>query len=129
MVLSNKSILPLLWEMFPGHPNLLPAYTTPERLDGNYVRKPTLGREGAGITTVGRAAGRRHAARDGEREIRLSSVAAAPGNEGRYPVIGSWIVRDEAAGIGIREGESRSRKTPAASCRILCAVTRLTAIY
>src|SRR5262249_27737629 len=24
MVLSNKAILPILWEMFPGHPNLLP---------------------------------------------------------------------------------------------------------
>jgi glutathionylspermidine synthase len=26
IVLSNKSILPMLWEMFPNHPNLLPAY-------------------------------------------------------------------------------------------------------
>ena len=25
-ILSNKGILPLLWEMFPGHPNLLPAF-------------------------------------------------------------------------------------------------------
>ena len=25
MLLSNKAILPVLWEMFPGHPNLLPA--------------------------------------------------------------------------------------------------------
>jgi hypothetical protein len=25
-ILSNKGILPLLWEMFPEHPNLLPAY-------------------------------------------------------------------------------------------------------
>ena len=25
-ILSNKGILPLLWEMFPHHPNLLPAY-------------------------------------------------------------------------------------------------------
>lgn len=25
-VLSNKGILPLLWEMFPNHPNLLPAF-------------------------------------------------------------------------------------------------------
>ena len=25
-ILSNKGALPLLWEMFPGHPNLLPAY-------------------------------------------------------------------------------------------------------
>ena len=26
MILSNKGILPLLWAMFPKHPNLLPAY-------------------------------------------------------------------------------------------------------
>ena len=26
MILSNKGILPLLWEMYPGHPNLLPAF-------------------------------------------------------------------------------------------------------
>ena len=25
-ILANKGILPLLWEMFPRHPNLLPAY-------------------------------------------------------------------------------------------------------
>ena len=25
-ILSNKGILPLLWEMFPDHPNLLPAF-------------------------------------------------------------------------------------------------------
>ena len=26
LILGNKAILPLLWEMFPGHPNLLAAY-------------------------------------------------------------------------------------------------------
>ena len=26
LILSNKGLLPLLWEMFPNHPNLLPAY-------------------------------------------------------------------------------------------------------
>jgi|APCry1669189768_1035252.scaffolds.fasta_scaffold45528_1 glutathionylspermidine synthase len=26
LVLGNKAILPLLWEMYPDHPNLLPAY-------------------------------------------------------------------------------------------------------
>jgi len=25
-ILSNKGILPLLWAMFPNHPNLVPAY-------------------------------------------------------------------------------------------------------
>ena len=26
LILGNKAILPLLWEMFPGHENLLAAY-------------------------------------------------------------------------------------------------------
>lgn len=26
LILGNKAILPLLWEMFPGHPNLVAAY-------------------------------------------------------------------------------------------------------
>ena len=26
LILSNKAILPLLWETFPNHPNLVPAY-------------------------------------------------------------------------------------------------------
>ena len=55
MVLSNKGLLALLWEMFPGHPNLLPAF-----FDGSghglaqpYVRKPLLSREGANVEIVG----------------------------------------------------------------------------
>lgn len=26
LIVGNKALLPLLWEMFPDHPNLLPAY-------------------------------------------------------------------------------------------------------
>ena len=26
MLVSNKGLLPILWELFPGHPNLLPAF-------------------------------------------------------------------------------------------------------
>jgi len=26
IILSNKALLPMLWTMFPNHPNLLPAY-------------------------------------------------------------------------------------------------------
>jgi glutathionylspermidine synthase len=48
-ILSNKGILPLLWEMFPHHPNLLPAYfeDDPEaaRLGASFVRKPLYSRE------------------------------------------------------------------------------------
>jgi glutathionylspermidine synthase len=44
MVLSNKGILPLLWEMYPDHPNLLPAYFDDDpkaaTLGASYARKP-----------------------------------------------------------------------------------------
>eukprot|EP00026_Physarum_polycephalum_P009258 Phypoly_transcript_09374.p1 GENE.Phypoly_transcript_09374~~Phypoly_transcript_09374.p1 ORF type:complete len:321 (+),score=52.72 Phypoly_transcript_09374:302-1264(+) len=40
MILSNKGILPLLWEMYPEHPNLVPAYFTPhESFQGSFVKK------------------------------------------------------------------------------------------
>jgi glutathionylspermidine synthase len=105
MILSNKAILPVLWELFPGHANLLPAYFTPEPLGENYVRKPRLGREGANVLL--RMAGQQ-VETDGEygREGYVYQAVSLPPNiGGHYPVIGSWIARDEAAGIGIRESE------------------------
>src|SRR5580692_5317248 len=55
-VLSNKGILPLLWEMFPGHPNLLPAFFEDDpnaaQLGTSYVRKPLYSREGANIALI-----------------------------------------------------------------------------
>ena len=53
MLLSNKALLAVLWELFPGHPNLLPAYLDGPRELTEYVRKPKLGREGGNITIVG----------------------------------------------------------------------------
>lgn len=51
LLLSNKQLLVVLWEMFRGHPNLLPASAEP--LVGTaQVRKPRLGREGANVTVL-----------------------------------------------------------------------------
>ena len=107
MLLSNKAILPLLWELFPGHPNLLPAYTSPEPLEGNFVRKPMLGREGAGITTVaeGQRVGPASPEDSGDGRFIYQALMPPPDHGGFYPVIGSWIARDEAGGIGIRESD------------------------
>jgi glutathionylspermidine synthase len=105
MILSSKAILPILWEMYPGHRNLLPAYFTPEPLGDSYVRKPLRGREGANVTL--RMNGK-EVETDGEyggAGYVYQQVCLPPNMDGRYPVIGSWIVRDEAAGIGIRESE------------------------
>ena len=55
-VLSNKGMLPLLWQMAPGHPNLLAAYfeDDPARLalGSRFARKPLLSREGANVLLV-----------------------------------------------------------------------------
>lgn len=47
-IISNKALLPLLWEMFPDHPNLLPAYFAEDdhpQMD-KFVVKPIFSREG-----------------------------------------------------------------------------------
>ena len=45
---SNKGILPVLWELFPDHPNLLCAEWSPTEAlrRSGYVRKPVVGRNG-----------------------------------------------------------------------------------
>jgi glutathionylspermidine synthase len=41
----------------------------------------------------------------GEMEFVYQEVCLPPCMDGHYPVIGSWIARDEAAGMGVRESE------------------------
>ena len=99
MLLSNKAILPLLWDLFPDHPLLLEArYEEPTGTSG-WVRKPMLGREGNNVTIYGTAE------TDGEYggPWIYQRNANLPDFSGNYPVVGSWIVGQEAAGMGIRE--------------------------
>jgi glutathionylspermidine synthase len=110
-VLSNKGILPLLWEMAPGHPNLLPSYfeDQPERhkLNGNYVRKPLYSREGENIVLVLNGKARESTGGSYGREGCIwQQLTPLPAFDGRYPVVGSWIVGSEPCGIGIREDTS-----------------------
>ncbi|MBL8515292.1 MAG: glutathionylspermidine synthase family protein [Betaproteobacteria bacterium] len=106
MLLSNKAILPVLWQLYPDHPNLLPAYYEPQKFAADFVKKPILSREGANVTI-----------KTGKGEIAIPGEYGAEGfiyqgyhplpvYAGSHTVIGSWIVGDEAAGMGIREDES-----------------------
>jgi glutathionylspermidine synthase len=106
MVLSNKAILPVLWEMFPDHPNLLPAFFEPGRFKSDFVKKPLYSREGANvsITTGGKTF--EQPGEYGEEGFIWQAYHALPRFDGNYPVIGSWIVGEEPAGIGIREDDS-----------------------
>ena len=106
MLLSNKALLVLLWEMNYGHPNLLPTYFTPDKFGADVVRKPLLSREGSNVTIRSRGTVRWQPGDYGKEGYVYQGVAPLPAFDGRYPVIGSWIVGEDAAGIGIREDDS-----------------------
>lgn len=107
MLLSNKAILPILWELFPDHPNLLPAFFDAAPLGGAHVRKPILGREGANVV-VTRAGQAVHSTEGcyGEEPVVYQALAPIPCLDGCFPVFGAWIVDHEPAGLGIREDSS-----------------------
>jgi glutathionylspermidine synthase len=105
MLLSNKALLVALWHLYPGHANLLPAYFDDGAFAGEYVKKPLLAREGANITLKTKNGQLTEAGDYGAEGYVYQGVAKLPDFGGRYPVIGSWIVGDEPAGIGIREDD------------------------
>ena len=110
-LLSNKGMLALLWEMFPHHPNLLPAYFEDDpnaaALGASFVRKPIYSREGANVALV--SAGVTVVEQSGpygaEGFIR-QALAPLPEFSGQYPVIGSWLVDHTPCGLSIREDEN-----------------------
>ena len=112
LLLSNKGILPILWELYPNHPLLLEAHFDSPRDLPAYVRKPLLSREGENIAitladgttteTPGTYADRP--------DTRFIFQALAPPaiflnarKEPRHPVLGLWMIDQECAGMGIRE--------------------------
>jgi len=110
-VLSNKGILPLLWEMFPRHPNLLPAFfeddPRAQGLGASFVRKPLYSREGANVSLIsgGVAFVQQEGPYGGEGFVR-QAFAPVRNFDLQYPVIGSWLVDHTPCGLSIREDES-----------------------
>ena len=129
-ILSNKGMLPLLYEMFPDHPNILPASfennlpaddddwfdfhsnATVEELEaygkgeiniGDFVVKPMLSREGANIDLIenGKLIKKTHGDYTGPRIYQKRAELFQ--QDGSYAVIGSWVVGNLAAGMIIRD--------------------------
>ncbi|RZA08120.1 MAG: hypothetical protein EOO68_02530 [Moraxellaceae bacterium] len=109
-LVSNKAILPLLWNLFPNHPNLLPAYFEDDpavQFSGKYVKKPIFAREGANVsiwqnnqpilTSPGPY---------GDEGYILQGYAPLPEFNGHYALVGSWLIDGEACGLSIREDSS-----------------------
>jgi glutathionylspermidine synthase len=108
MLLSNKGLLPILWELFPEHPNLLPAYEIAAPLGTRFVRKPKLSREGNNIAWVEGGVVLEETGGDcGDEGHVFQALAPKTEFEGNRPVFGVWVVDHEAAGLGIREDTRR----------------------
>lgn len=103
MLWSNKAILPLLWEMFPGHENLLECYRDAPRGMNAYVRKPLLSREGANVQIILPGATWETGGEYGEEGFVYQAIGPVPSFDGQYPVLGAWMVDGVCAGMGIRE--------------------------
>ncbi|HAI71519.1 MAG TPA: hypothetical protein DCL26_04195 [Alteromonas australica] len=110
-ILSNKALLVLLWEMFPHHPNLLPAYFAQDARNkvtqGKWIKKPIFSREGANISSI------EHGHESnlspgpyGEEGFVVQALAPLPVFDGNHTLIGSWLVDDMPAGISVREDSS-----------------------
>jgi glutathionylspermidine synthase len=116
-LLGNKGLLPVLWKLFGDDPErrkyLLPSYfgeSSAAAAMRSYAKKPVWGREGGSVTLV----------RDGVTVVDnpsqygadglfiVQGLAELPSFEGLegvlHPVVGSWLIDGEPAGMGIREG-------------------------
>ncbi|SMH39858.1 glutathionylspermidine synthase family protein [Azospirillum agricola] len=113
MVMASKGLFALLWELNPGHPNLLP--TTLDRnafpAGSTVVAKPLLGREGSNVSIAtlgadGLPAGRPLAQTEGPYVDEgwvyqaFTPLAEADGN---HAVLGVWMAGGTPCGLGIRE--------------------------
>ena len=106
MLLSNKALLVVLWELYPEHPNLLPAYYEPAALGSRYVKKPKLAREGANVSLIDGASVQTTDGGYGREGFVYQATASLPRFGDDTMVVGSWIVGEQPAGIGIREDTS-----------------------
>ncbi|MES2448691.1 MAG: glutathionylspermidine synthase family protein [Bacteroidota bacterium] len=117
MILSNKAILPILWEIYPHHPYLLKTYFDKGDLV-DYAKKPILSREGSNIELFkdGRSL-EKTSGEYGEEGFIYQDLFELPDFDGNYPLIGSWIIGQMPAGIGVREAnrlitDNKSRFVP-----------------
>ena len=113
MLLSNKGILPVLWELYPNHELLLESHFV-TGVSGwqpapGWVRKPMHSREGSNIVITSEQG--QQISTDGPYDNRrlidqrLGQATVFPDGPrpGRWPVLGLWMVDQECCGMGIRE--------------------------
>lgn len=119
MLLSNKGIWAVVWELFKDNPEvskyLLPTFFARDKRAKeltSYAEKPILGREGACVTLVrdGKVLYSNQNPDYAKYPMIRQELALLPDFHGRYPVLGIWMCGspegDSPAGMGIRESDN-----------------------
>lgn len=126
LIMGNKALLPLLWSMYPNHPNLLPSfYDNPKeqlpKVMGqvkNWVSKPLFGREGLGVFvssnfssydkfayTTEENFGRNKTTNEKLGKSIYQAFSVLPSAQQRTIQASSWVIKGMPAGINFREGK------------------------
>jgi len=100
---SNKGILAILWELFPEHKNLLPAYLNDSRGMAEFVKKPVFSNKGDNVTVNCKEGVFETPGVYGSEGSVFQQYQPMPDFQGFKPIIGSWIIGGKPAGLGIRE--------------------------
>ncbi|MGO9011070.1 MAG: glutathionylspermidine synthase family protein [Bryobacteraceae bacterium] len=110
MLLSNKGLLPVLWQLYPRHPYLLEASFDGPGLMMSWVKKPLLGREGANITWHQPGQDIQTAGSYGAEGYIYQAMAPPKTFDDKHAVLGSWVIGHEegsaAGGMGVRESDT-----------------------
>lgn len=105
-ILSNKMLMVYLYKLFPDSPYILPAYYGgwDTEAGNSYVKKPVYSREGSNVTIVAQGQALEQAGGDyGAEGFIYQQYIPLPEFDDNHPVIGSWLIGGQSAGIGIRE--------------------------
>jgi len=106
MLLANKAILPVLWELFPNHPYLLASYYNRPTHLMHFVKKPILSREGANITMYYDGQEIYHTEGEyGDEGHIYQELATLYRAQTGFSIIGSWVIGQESCGISFRESD------------------------
>jgi glutathionylspermidine synthase len=106
MLLSNKGILPILWQLYPNHELLLESHFDSPGSMRDYVRKPLMSREGANITLVRNNATVVSTSGPYNGKQIYQALAPAAVFDNRHTVLGLWMIDQDCCGMGARESFS-----------------------
>lgn len=115
-ILSNKAVLPLLWEEAPGHRYLVESTFDDDSAAAckirqtPHVRKPIFGREGDSVSVIDPYDPSNCLTKSGiygAEGFVLQSLCQLARYRDYHLVTGSWLVENDPAGVGLRADTSR----------------------